>query len=125
MENIVSGWQTRVTPRHRKSFDKKGYYYVRFFHYDRGRYCYVDDGDVVSWFDVKLQRRVQRCVSTKNSEKYYIYRTLSRDTQPGGNYDIGHFIVLEDGKILAVALAGKDAFEISEEEYRQEGWLDG
>lgn len=124
MENIVSGWKTRVIPRHRKSFDKKGRYYVRFWHYDRGRYCYVDDGDDVSWFDVKLKMRVKRRISTKNSEKYYIYRRLPRDTQPSSNYDIGHFIVLEGGKTLAVSVAESDAFEISDEEYRQEHWID-
>lgn len=124
MKNIVSGWQTRIFPRHCNSSDEKGRYYVRFWHYDMGRYCYVFDGDYVSWLDSESKRRIQRCVSTKNSEKYYICRNLPRDTPPLSNYDIDHFVILENGKTLAVPVVGDGAFEISDEEYHQECWID-
>ena len=126
-EIVPSGsWDFQIIEMGRKSEDKNGKFFVRFWHPIMGRWCYVFNGDVIAWtvyYDTRREeKRIYKTISTKNSDKYYIKNVISRNTQPRSNYDIDHFIELHDGKIIAVSVTGKHWFGVSKEEYEDEAW---
>ena len=122
----TGSWNFRIIRMGRKSKDKKGEFFVRFWHPIHGRWCYVNNGDRIAWdiyYDTKReQKTIYKTISEKNSKKYYIKEIIQRNTKPVSNYDIDHFIELDDETIIAVSVKGKEWLEISEDEYENESW---
>ena len=126
MENIVSGsYNVRAIDKHRKTKDKKGEYFVRYYNSQLGRHHYISDGDVVAWDEYDINRgrtkRIYKTISSKtNSEKYYISHTFRGNRQPTGNGSIDHFLLLENGDILATWVVGYGYLKVTEWEYENE-----
>lgn len=126
MENIVSGsYNVRAIDKHRKTKDKKGEYFVRYYNSQLGRHHYISDGDVVAWDEYDINtgkaKTIYRTISSKtNSEKYYISHTFQRNRQPTGNGSIDHFLLLENGDILATWVVGYGYLKVTEWEYENE-----
>lgn len=122
----TGSWNFRIIRMGRKSEDKKGKYFVRFYHPIHGRWCYVNNGDRIAWdvyYDTKREEKtIYKTISEKNSRKYYIKERIGRNTKPISNYDIDHFIKLDDGTMIAVSVIGEEWLEISEDEYENESW---
>ncbi len=122
----TGSWNFRIIRMGRKSKDKKGEFFVRFWHPIHGRWCYVNNGDRIAWdvyYDTKReQKTIYKTISEKNSRKYYIKEVIQRDTKPVSNYDIDHFIELDDGTMIAVSVIGEEWLEISKDEYENERW---
>lgn len=122
----TGSWNFRIIRMGRKSEDKKGKYFVKFYHPIHGRWCYVNNGDRIAWdvyYDTKREEKtIYKTISEKNSRKYYIKERIGRNTKPISNYDIDHFIELDDGTMIAVSVIGEEWLEISEDEYENESW---
>ena len=122
----TGSWNFRIIRMGRKSEDKEGKYFVRFYHPIHGRWCYVNNGDRIAWdvyYDTKREEKtIYKTISEKNSRKYYIKERIGRNTKPISNYDIDHFIELDDGTMIAVSVIGEEWLEISEDEYENESW---
>lgn len=122
----TGSWNFRIIRMGKKSEDKKGKYFVRFYHPIHGRWCYVNNGDRIAWdvyYDTKREEKtIYKTISEKNSRKYYIKKRIGRNTKPISNYDIDHFIELDDGTMIAVSVIGEEWLEISEDEYENESW---
>lgn len=122
----TGSWNFRIIRMGRKSEDEKGKYFVRFYHPIHGRWCYVNNRDRIAWdvyYDTKREEKtIYKTISEKNSRKYYIKERIGRNTKPISNYDIDHFIELDDGTMIAVSVIGEEWLEISEDEYENESW---
>lgn len=122
----TGSWNFRIIRMGRKSEDEKGKYFVRFYHPIHGRWCYVNNGDRIAWdvyYDTKREKKtIYKTISEKNSRKYYIKERIGRNTKPISNYDIDHFIELDDGTMIAVSVIGEEWLEISKDEYENESW---
>ena len=122
----TGSWNFRIIRKGRKSKDKKGEFFVRFWHPIHGRWCYISNGDIIAWeiyYDTRKEKKaIYKTVSERNSKKYYIKEVIHRNTRPVSNYDIDHFIELDNGTIIAISIIGKEWLEISEKEYKNESW---
>ena len=108
----TGSWNFRIIRMGRKSEDKKGKYFVRFYHPIHGRWSYVNNGDRIAWdvyYDTKREEKtIYKTISEKNSRKYYIKERIGRNTKSISNYDIDHFIELDDGTMIAVSVIGEE-----------------
>ena len=126
MKNIISGsYNVRVIEKGKKSKDKKGEYFVRFYNNQLGRYHYINDGDEIEWEEYNCHESkikiIRKTISSRtNSEKYYISHRVSRNTRPIGNGSIDHFYILENGNIIATQIIGIGYYGISEQEFEDE-----
>ena len=126
MKNIVSGsYNVRAIDKHRKTKDKKGEYFVRYYNSQLGRHHYISDGDAVAWDEYDIStgktKRIYKTISSKtNSEKYYISHTFRGNKQPTGNGSIDHFLLLDNGDILATWGVGYGYLKVTEWEYENE-----
>ncbi|WP_169976277.1 hypothetical protein [Campylobacter sp. RM16191] len=128
MQNIKSGYNTKITSGAKNVSGKGKEFLVRFYNDMVGEYVYVSSGTRIIWDDHQDDRTgkivyKRALINAKNSEKYYVKNKMFRNTSPQGNGDIDHFIELEDGTILATAVAGEGGYyEVSREAYEEERW---
>jgi len=128
MENIASGsYNVRVIEKHRKSKDKEGEYFVRYYNSQLGRHHYIGDGDVVVWdeFDISTGKvkKIYKTISSKtNSEKYYISHKFLGNRRPTGNGSIDHFLLLKNGDVLATWVVGYGYLKVTDWEYENEAF---
>lgn len=82
-----------------------GRYLVRFYSDALGRYCYVNEGSMVSWEVLaynRKRRRLHTTINSNNSERYYVDHRFFGDKKPTSNCDIDHFLAMKDGSTLAM-----------------------
>lgn len=105
-----------------------GGYLVRFYDEIANKYCYVVDGSDVSyahWDDAKFEpfSGVVK-ITSENSEKFFIKREILRGSSPQDNGDIDYFIELENGQILAKAVAGYGFYRVPKKSLETDSWGD-
>ena len=128
MENIVSGsYNVRVIEKHRKSKDKNGEYFVRYYNSQMGRHHYISDGDAIAWdlYDCNTRKikTIYKTISSKtNSKKYYISHKFPTNTRAKGNGSIDHFLLLTNGEVLATWVVGYGYLKVNDWEYENEAF---
>lgn len=128
MQNIKSGEYTQIISGAKNVSGKGKEYLVRFYNGMIGEYVYVTEGTKIYWLEPgnyigDKNKKIFATITSKNSEKYLVKNKMFRNTSPQGNGDIDHFIELEDGTILATAVAGEGGYyKVSQKAYEEERW---
>ena len=114
MKSIETYKDLEFTNPKEHSADENGRYLVRFYSHERGRWCYVNAGTEVEWWETTefappKRKHKKAIIDETNSEKYYIAERIEAEN-PTSNKSISHYLKTTDGRLLATQVCGWDCY---------------